>query len=142
VSPKHPDKLCDQISDAILDAYLSQDPHARVAAETCGGHGVVFVTGEITSIAKDIDIEAIVHRIAGEDMEVHTKKGIMNYENGRDYNGFHYPDETMEMDKVRGHFYKRFKRKDRFFIRDQRIRSDTLSECISNCNRTGEGDSG
>ncbi len=73
VSPKHPDKLCDQISDAILDAYLSQDPHARVAAETCGGHGVVFVTGEITSTAKDIGIEAIVHRIAGEDMEVHTK---------------------------------------------------------------------
>ena len=44
VSPKHPDKLCDQISDAILDAYFAQDPMARVAAETCGGHGVVFVT--------------------------------------------------------------------------------------------------
>ena len=49
VSPKHPDKLCDRISDAILDAYLAQDPYSRVAAETCGGHGVVFVTGEITS---------------------------------------------------------------------------------------------
>lgn len=73
VSPKHPDKLCDQISDAILDAYFEQDPHARVAAETCGGHGVVFVTGEITSTAKDIDIAKIVHRIAGDEMEVHTK---------------------------------------------------------------------
>ena len=73
VSPKHPDKLCDQISDAILDAYFAEDPAARVAAETCGGHGVVFVTGEITSTAKDIDIEKIVHRIAGDDMEVHTK---------------------------------------------------------------------
>ena len=73
VSPKHPDKLCDQISDAILDAYLKQDKNARVAAETCGGHGVVFVTGEITSTAKDIDIEKIVHRIAGDDIEVHTK---------------------------------------------------------------------
>ena len=73
VSPKHPDKLCDQISDAILDAYLAQDKDARVAAETCGGHGVVFVTGEITSTAKDIDIEKIVHRIAGDDIEVHTK---------------------------------------------------------------------
>ena len=40
ISPKHPDKLCDQISDAILDAYLAKDPNARVAAETCGGHGV------------------------------------------------------------------------------------------------------
>jgi len=60
VSPKHPDKLCDQISDAILDAYLTKDPDARVAAETCGGHGVVFVTGEITSTANDINIEEIV----------------------------------------------------------------------------------
>lgn len=73
VSPKHPDKLCDQISDAILDAYLKQDPNARVAAETCGGHGVVFVTGEITSTADDVDIEKIVKRIAGDDLEVHTK---------------------------------------------------------------------
>ena len=73
VSPKHPDKLCDQISDAILDAYLEKDPNARVAAETCGGHGVVFVTGEITSTADDIDIPAIVKRIAGDDVEVHTK---------------------------------------------------------------------
>ena len=73
VSPKHPDKLCDQISDAILDAYLKEDPDARVAAETCGGHGVVFVTGEITSTADEVDIPAIVHRIAGDDIEVHTK---------------------------------------------------------------------
>ena len=72
VSPKHPDKLCDQISDAILDAYLAQDPNSRVAAETCGGHGVVFVTGEITSKG-DVDIPAIVKRIAGDDVEVHTK---------------------------------------------------------------------
>lgn len=72
VSPKHPDKLCDQISDAILDAYFEKDPNARVAAEACGGHGVVFVTGEITSTA-DVNISAIVKRIAGDDIEVHTK---------------------------------------------------------------------
>lgn len=72
VSPKHPDKLCDRISDAILDAYLTKDPEARVAAETCGGHGVVFVTGEITSTA-EVDIPAIVKKIAGENLEVHTK---------------------------------------------------------------------
>ena len=72
VSPKHPDKLCDQISDAILDTYFKQDPDARVAAEACGGHGVVFVTGEITSTA-DVDIPEIVKRIAGPDVEVHTK---------------------------------------------------------------------
>ena len=73
VSPRHPDKLCDRISDAILDAYLEKDPNARVAAETCGGHGVVFVTGEITSNAEGIDIEKIVKRIAGDNIEVHTK---------------------------------------------------------------------
>lgn len=72
VSPKHPDKLCDRISDAILDAYLAKDPEARVAAETCGGHGVVFVTGEITSNA-EVDIPAIVKKIAGENLEIHTK---------------------------------------------------------------------
>lgn len=72
VSPKHPDKLCDQISDAILDAHLAQDSAARVAAEVCGGHGQVFITGEITSTATDIDLVEIAKRIAGEDMEVFT----------------------------------------------------------------------
>lgn len=66
VSPKHPDKICDQISDAILDAHLDQDPDARVAIDVAGGHGTVFVTGEVTSKATDIDIKAIVDRLAGE----------------------------------------------------------------------------
>lgn len=69
VSPKHPDKICDQISDAILDAHLAQDPQARVAIDVVGGHGTVFVTGEVTSKATGIDIPAIVQRIAG-DVEV------------------------------------------------------------------------
>lgn len=64
VSPEHPDKLCDQISDAILDAYLTHDPSARVAVEVVGGHGEVFVVGEVT--AKDkVDIAPIVERLAG-----------------------------------------------------------------------------
>lgn len=66
VSPKHPDKLCDQISDAILDAHLAQDPLARVAVDVAGGHGVVFVTGEVTSQAVGVDVAEIVRRIAGE----------------------------------------------------------------------------
>ena len=45
VSEGHPDKMCDQISDAVLDAYLAQDPHARVACETLVKTGVVFVAG-------------------------------------------------------------------------------------------------
>lgn len=64
VSPKHPDKLCDQISDAILDAYLAQDPNARVAVETVGGHDQIFVVGEVTSSAK-VDVAPIVKRLAG-----------------------------------------------------------------------------
>lgn len=72
VSPKHPDKLCDQISDAILDAYLSQDSNARVAVEAVGGHGEVFVVGEVTSSA-NVEIEPIVKRIAGEDLQIRVK---------------------------------------------------------------------
>lgn len=65
VSPKHPDKLCDQISDAILDAYLAQDPYSRVAVDVAGGHGSVFVVGEVTSKANPINVGEIVHRIVG-----------------------------------------------------------------------------
>lgn len=69
VSPRHPDKICDQISDALLDAHLAQDPHARVAIDVAGGHGTVFVTGEVTSKATGINVSEIVRRIAG-DVEV------------------------------------------------------------------------
>lgn len=66
VSPKHPDKICDQISDAILDAHLKEDPYARVAVDVSGGHGTIFVTGEVTSKAISVDIPSIVHRLAGD----------------------------------------------------------------------------
>ncbi|MEO7905028.1 MAG: methionine adenosyltransferase domain-containing protein, partial [Candidatus Saccharimonadales bacterium] len=62
----HPDKLCDQVSDAILDAHLRQDPAARVAIDVAGGHGMLFITGEVTSRATDVDIAGIVRRIVGE----------------------------------------------------------------------------
>lgn len=70
VSPKHPDKICDRISDAVLDAYLSEDPKSRVAVETVGSHGKVWVTGEVTSNAKDVDAKKIAEEIAGDDVEV------------------------------------------------------------------------
>ena len=51
VTEGHPDKLCDQISDAVLDAILAQDPMARVACETCATTGLIMVMGEITTTA-------------------------------------------------------------------------------------------
>ena len=59
VTEGHPDKMCDQISDAILDALVAQDPMSRVACETCTTTGLVMVMGEITSNAK-VDIQNIV----------------------------------------------------------------------------------
>lgn len=55
----HPDKICDQISDAVLDAYLRQDPDSRVACEVCANNKKVMVMGEITSKA-NINVEEIV----------------------------------------------------------------------------------
>ena len=51
VTKFHPDKICDQISDAILDECLRQDPMSRVAVETMGGHGTVILSGEVTTNA-------------------------------------------------------------------------------------------
>ncbi len=62
VTAGHPDKVCDQISDAILDACLSQDPRARVAVESFGSHGTLMLGGELTTIAK-IDAEAIARQV-------------------------------------------------------------------------------
>lgn len=59
VTSGHPDKLCDLISDSVLDAYLAVDPTARVALETVASKNQIFLTGEITSNAQ-VDIEKIV----------------------------------------------------------------------------------
>ena len=59
VTEGHPDKVCDQISDAILDAILKDDPHARVACETMTKTGMVVVAGEITTKAW-VDIPHVV----------------------------------------------------------------------------------
>ena len=59
VTEGHPDKICDQISDAILDAIMEKDPYGRVACETCITTGLVLVMGEITTNA-NIDVPSIV----------------------------------------------------------------------------------
>lgn len=58
----HPDKVCDQISDALLDAYLSQDKMSRCGIEVLGGKGKIFVTGEVTSNAT-VNVEHVVKRV-------------------------------------------------------------------------------
>ena len=65
VTEGHPDKICDQVSDAILDAMLEQDPMSRVACETCTTTGLVMVMGEITTKAY-VDIQKIVRETVRE----------------------------------------------------------------------------
>ncbi len=65
VTEGHPDKICDQISDAILDSILAKDPMARVACETCTTTGIVFVMGEVTTDCY-VDVENIVRETVRE----------------------------------------------------------------------------
>ena len=65
VTEGHPDKICDKISDAVLDALLAQDPYSRVACETCCTTGLVMIMGEITTKAV-IDYPTIVRETVRE----------------------------------------------------------------------------
>ena len=78
VTEGHPDKLCDYISDSILDSYLEKDKNARVACETVAGKGEIIVTGEISSVAKDVDVEKIV-RQAIKDIGYDNEKTDIDY---------------------------------------------------------------
>jgi S-adenosylmethionine synthetase len=77
VTEGHPDKIADQISDAVLDAALSEDPMSRVACETLLTTGLVIVAGEITTKAH-INYEAIARRIIGEIGYTRAKYGFDN----------------------------------------------------------------
>ncbi len=77
VTEGHPDKLCDQISDAVLDAIIAQDPIARVACETATTTGLVLIAGEITTSAW-IDMPAVVRKTI-------EQVGYINAEYGFDY---------------------------------------------------------
>src|SRR3989339_1273763 len=79
VSEGHPDKVADQISDAVLDAMLAQDPHSRVACETLVTTGMAVIAGEITTKAV-VDIPAVVRRTI-------NRIGYNNSEYGFDGNG-------------------------------------------------------
>ena len=64
VSPGHPDKICDIVADTLLDKFLAGDPFSRCAIEVMGGHGLMVVNGEVTSLST-VDIESEVKNIVG-----------------------------------------------------------------------------
>jgi S-adenosylmethionine synthetase len=76
VTEGHPDKICDQISDAVLDAFLANDPNARVACEVAVTTGLVLVTGEITSSSGYVDIPALVRNTIKEIGYTRAKYGF------------------------------------------------------------------
>ena len=65
VTEGHPDKLCDQVSDAVLDACLTQDPESRVACETYVTLGMMMIGGEITTRAQ-LDVDGLVRRLGSD----------------------------------------------------------------------------
>lgn len=75
VTEGHPDKICDQISDAVLDAALADDPNSRVACETSTTRGLVFVFGEITTETY-IDIQEVVRNVLTEIGYTHSSHGF------------------------------------------------------------------
>ena len=85
VTEGHPDKLCDLISDSVLDSYFAEDKNARVACETVAGKGEIFITGEISSTA-NVDIEKVARDAIksvgyfGEDVDIdyNTCKVVVN----------------------------------------------------------------
>ncbi len=75
VTEGHPDKICDAVSDAILDACMEQDPMSRVACETASCTGFVLITGEITTKA-NLDISAIARKTIREIGYDSSEKGF------------------------------------------------------------------
>lgn len=95
VTPMHPDKMCDRISDGVLDFLLSRDENARGAIETVGSHGLVLVTGEyrckdLLSIELESNVRAIVAQVTGKtnlDVQIHLAEQSGEIAQGVDTGG-------------------------------------------------------
>jgi S-adenosylmethionine synthetase len=61
----HPDKICDLVAEAIVDEYMKRDPQSRIRLNVIGGHGALFISGDVSSQA-DFDVAALVRRVVGE----------------------------------------------------------------------------
>jgi len=93
VSEGHPDKVCDQLSDAILDAYLQQDSYSRVACESLVTKDTLVLAGEISSSAQ-VDVEAVAREVIRRIGYTHPDKGF-DY-NCRIYNHLHQQEKALE----------------------------------------------
>ncbi|MBQ9358701.1 MAG: methionine adenosyltransferase, partial [Abditibacteriota bacterium] len=78
VTEGHPDKMADQISDAILDAFIAKDPSARVACETMVSTGIVFIAGEITIKDGYVDIPGVVRDVI-KDIGYDSRESYFDY---------------------------------------------------------------
>lgn len=84
VTPKHPDKMCDIISDTILDRFIEKDANARCKIQTVGGYGKVWITGEVgtTVSISDDEIKSVVKEVSGvEEVTIHLRKVPEQYSN-------------------------------------------------------------
>jgi len=88
ITPHHPDKICDRVSDAILDACLEQDPNSRVAIETMGGHRKIVVMGEISTDAT-VNIPEVVRSVYDDvdEIDVHVVRQSNFISQGVDVGG-------------------------------------------------------
>ncbi len=95
VSEGHPDKVCDQISDAILDAWLSQDPHSRVACETMAAKDRIILSGEVSSPTPvRVEVEPIVRKVISDIGYTHPGLGFDH--NCRIENHLHAQSKELE----------------------------------------------
>ena len=76
VTEGHPDKICDKISDSVLDAFLAQDPRARVAVETLSATGLIVIAGQVTAKGNPIDTQEVARQAIKEIGYDHSDKGF------------------------------------------------------------------